>query len=524
MSGETPHPPRDRSAPSPQGGEGRGEGQTIALSLIAHTNVGKTTLARTLLDRDVGEVRDEPHVTGSAERYTMIETAQGDVLELWDTPGFGDSARLARRLASMDRPIAGLLAMTWDRFRDRALWSSQQAVANVREEADVVLYLVNASESPGDAGYVEPELRILEWIGKPVIALLNQTGPPRTGEIEAADIARWQNALREHACIKGVLSLDAFARCWVQEGVLLREVAHVLPQEKLPAFARLAAAWQAERNARFTQSMSAIAAPIAQAACDRVTLPDEGFRGAAVDLGRLIGVTRSRPSRARTRAVRELSRHLDDAIRGSTDRLIEIHHLGGRAADEVLARLADDVTTDAPWSERKAAMVGGFVSGALTGLAADLAVGGLTFGAGLLAGGIVGAMGGAGIARGVNLVRGRKESVARWSDELLVSLMPGAVLRYLMVAHYGRGRGDFAASEHPAFWRDAVNAAVERQGGIADIVALRGARPCDSQAIQRALADKLEAIALDVLATLYPAADVSALRIESRSADNGRPA
>jgi len=136
--------------------------QTIALSLIAHTNVGKTTLARTLLARDIGEVRDAPHVTGSAERYTMIESTHGDVLALWDTPGFGDSARLARRLADLDHPIVSLLAMTWDRWRDRALWSSQQAVRNVRDEADVVLYLVNASESPVDAGYVAPELTILE--------------------------------------------------------------------------------------------------------------------------------------------------------------------------------------------------------------------------------------------------------------------------------------------------------------------------------------------------------------------------
>ena len=30
----------------------------VSLSLISHTNVGKTTLARTLLRRDVGEVRD----------------------------------------------------------------------------------------------------------------------------------------------------------------------------------------------------------------------------------------------------------------------------------------------------------------------------------------------------------------------------------------------------------------------------------------------------------------------------------
>ena len=84
--------------------------QRIALSLVSHTNVGKTTLARTLLGRDVGTVRDEPHVTEAAERFSMVETPQGDVLELWDTPGFGDSARLARRLAQGANPIGWFLS------------------------------------------------------------------------------------------------------------------------------------------------------------------------------------------------------------------------------------------------------------------------------------------------------------------------------------------------------------------------------------------------------------------------------
>jgi len=54
----------------------------IALSLISHTNVGKTALARTLLGRDVGEVRDEAHVTATADRYPMVESQAGDVLAL----------------------------------------------------------------------------------------------------------------------------------------------------------------------------------------------------------------------------------------------------------------------------------------------------------------------------------------------------------------------------------------------------------------------------------------------------------
>ena len=44
---------------------------TVALSLISHTNVGKTTLLRTLLRRDVGDVADRAHVTELAESHVL---------------------------------------------------------------------------------------------------------------------------------------------------------------------------------------------------------------------------------------------------------------------------------------------------------------------------------------------------------------------------------------------------------------------------------------------------------------------
>jgi len=41
----------------------------------------------------------------------------------------------------------------------------------------------------------------------------------------------------------------------------------------------------------------------------------------------------------------------------------------------------------------------------------------------------------------------------------------GAVLRYLAVAHFGRGRGNYVASEAPAFWQAEVEEALRTQGG-----------------------------------------------------------
>ena len=132
-------------------------------------------------------MRDQPHVTEIAESHVLLETPQGDVLRLWDTPGFGDSVRLVKRLMLADNPIGWMLRELWDRFRDRPFWCSQQAMRAARESTDVVLYLANAAEDPRDAAYVTAEMQILRWIGKPVLALLNQMGPPKPATQEHAE-------------------------------------------------------------------------------------------------------------------------------------------------------------------------------------------------------------------------------------------------------------------------------------------------------------------------------------------------
>jgi hypothetical protein len=482
------------------------DARTIDLSLISHTNVGKTTLARTLLGRNVGEVRDAPHVTEAAEAHAMIEAPGGDVVRLWDTPGLGDSARLAQRLRRSGNPIGWFLSEAWDRWRDRPFWSSQQAIRNVRDHADVVLYLVNAAEDPADAGYVGPEMQILEWIGKPAIVLLNQLGEPRPRELEEAEEERWRAHVARHGVVRGVLTLDAFARCWVQEMALARAVGAVLPEAKREAFTRLAAAWQARRMEDFGASMDALAAQLARAACDRAALDEQGVRAQLREIGTALGIAPAGEAAPKERAMNRLAERLDADIRATTDRLIEIHRLEGRASAEILARLAGDFAVDERLSEGKAAMLGGLVSGALTGLAADLASGGLTFGAGLLTGGLLGALGAAGLARGYNLVRGTTESAVRWSDEFLDAFFGSALLRYLAVAHYGRGRGEWARSEHPPFWKEEVAAVVApRRAALAAIWARRSG-DCDAPKLAAALRDELAGAALSLLERLYPGA------------------
>ena len=88
------------STPPGAGRPDRARLRTSCSRSISHTNVGKTTLARTLLRRDVGEVLDQAHVTDATERFVLHE-ADGASLVLSDNPGFGDSVRL---LAPAARP------------------------------------------------------------------------------------------------------------------------------------------------------------------------------------------------------------------------------------------------------------------------------------------------------------------------------------------------------------------------------------------------------------------------------------
>ncbi len=484
------------------------EPQTIALSLVSHTNVGKTTLARTLLRRDIGEVRDEAHVTLSAERHCLIESSLGDQLQLWDTPGFGDSVRLARRLAQAGNPIGWFLGEVWDRFSNRAFWSGQRAIRNIFEQADVVLYLVNAAETPDDSGHIDSEMQVLQLLKKPVVVLLNQMGQPQSPAETAAEVQRWRERLGASGCVRTVLALDAFARCWVQEGTLLRAIAPLLPPQRQDAFQRLCVAWDARGQTTWKAAMQVLAQRLARAALDREVARGPNWTDRIKDLGVSLGLRREGSETAREQAMRKLALRLEADVRTSTDQLIQLHGLGGHATESVLNRLAENYAVREPASEGKAAVLGGLVTGALAGLKADIVTGGLTLGGGMLTGGVLGALGAAGLARGYNLVRGVETPTLAWTDEVMDDITGSALLTYLAVAHFGRGRGDWSASEHPAFWLDLVDAVVAEHGeALHELWAQRdgGAEmPARLQNMTQALQALLLDVSGELLQRLYP--------------------
>lgn len=473
----------------------------IQFALISHTNNGKTTLARTLVGVDVGEVRDAAHVTVFAESHPLLTTDAADTLHLWDTPGFGDSVRLLKRLAMSGNPIGWFLREVIDRYRDRPFWLSQQALRTARDNADVVLYLVNSSENPDDAGYLPSEMKILEWLGKPVVVLLNQLGPPRPASDEQAEQARWKQHLDQFPIVRDVLAMDAFARCWVHERVFYEAVGKLVDESKRAGYARLFAAWEANNLNRFHEAMRLTAAQLATAAQDSQPVEEEE-KSLVRSAMKAVGLAKTDRQR-QEKAMAQLVERLNINITATTTQLLKLHQLDPSSAAKVNARVRENFSIRAPVDKAQAGLLGAVVSGAATGLSADLMAGGLTFGAGALLGGIVGALTMAGAAWGFNTTTDRNRTTMQFTDEFLRSLMVTSVLRYLAVAHFGRGRGNFVESEAPPFWQAEVERAVaEHADSAAPWQSLRDAG--DTTAARARLAEAVLAVTSSTLGRLYP--------------------
>jgi len=481
-------------------------GPSITLSLISHTNVGKTTLARTLLRQDVGEVLDQAHVTEASAAYTLLE-APAATLRLWDTPGFGNTHRLMARLRREREPLGWLLHQVWDRVVDRPLYCSQRAVRNIKEEADVVLYLVNASEEPEEAGYVAPELEILTWMDRPVLLLLNQVG-----DDGAELVSRWSRFVERWPVVRDVLSLDAFSRCWTEEGALLQRIVVLLDGDDREIMDGLAAAWIERNLAVFRSCCARMAHYLAGIAVDReVARPgsgddtdDSGVMEWLTDLARLV-----KQPVDKKRSMAALTRRLDAATGELMNGLIAAHGLDGKSGEIIERRVQDyQIKGATAFTERSGAVTGAVVSGALGGLAADVLSGGLSLGGGMIAGGILGALGGSALVRGYRWIGGAEEPRVTWTPEFLDQLVRQVMLRYLAVAHFGRGRGAYEDLERPAHWSASLeNALASKRPGLHESWrAAETATPETADRIGASLERTIDETLRQVLRDAYPEA------------------
>ncbi|MGY4830918.1 DUF3482 domain-containing protein [Sphaerotilaceae bacterium SBD11-9] len=216
------------------------------------------------------------------------------------------------------------------------------------------------------------------------------------------------------------LPLRRLADAWLAEGRLWDALRQLLDGDA--RVQRLAAAWASRQQKLRDAGIDEIAQTLARVAAARVPI---------AETGRLLGGARTEAEAAREAARGALLAALDEELTAHRMRLLA---LLGREAD------AADAAAEAPGVpgaevalrkrvvEGRAAVMGGLLSGAAAGLKADVLSGGLTMGAGALAGGLLGALGAAGAARGLNVLRGTDRSHATW-DEVALQAITVALLQ-----------------------------------------------------------------------------------------------
>ncbi len=437
----------------------------VAIFLVAHTNVGKTTLLRTLLGQDVGEIEDAPDVTQAVTAYDLVVDPAVGALRLWDTPGFGDSFRLARRLRQQPRWIAWAVREIWDRAFNKKLWQHQRLAFDLRARASVVLYPVNLQERPVDAVYVAPELEVLAWVGKPVLAILNQGGGQDGRASDAGRVQEWRSHLSGFPVVRGVSNLDAYTRCWLQELSLYQDIGQVLPENERDAYRKLATALGQTYADRFDDSVAAISDYLMRLARDTVELEAGWFDGMKDVWGSLrksIPWGKSWDMTPFESAMQGLAQRYAEGTKAVADKLIAINRLDGESTAEIMQLANAKLVTDKPVDSESTAVLAGVISGILTGLGADLLAGGLTLGTGALVGGVLGATGAAALAKGYNVHAHKDKKVVRWSPDSLTEAFGKSVMLYLAIAHFGRGQGQWRRKEDPQTWSASVNQTLAR--------------------------------------------------------------
>ncbi|WP_246480439.1 DUF3482 domain-containing protein [Inhella gelatinilytica] len=478
--------------------------KSIHIFVAAHTNVGKTALLRTILGKDVGVVEDAPDITSATASHSLVADADGSALLIWDSPGFGDSFRLARRFRLRYRWLTWLVREVWDRRVQPSLWRSQRLVLDLQKQADIVLYPVNLLERPAEAVYVAPELEVLGWTGKPVVVILNQSGS-RGDAISR--IAEWREFLGGFPAVRSVIDLDAFTRCWLQELKLFEEIGRLLPDTSHQSYQRLAKVLTSEHLKRFDESIAAIVDHLMQTAGDRAELDTAWFSGVAeaIDLVRnKLPWGKSKEQRPQERAMEDLAQRLATRVSDLANRLVAINRLNGVTSADVLRVAATHMRVDGPLNASTVSLVGSVVSGVLTGLSADLISGGLTLGTGALVGGVMGALGGAVIAQGYNVLTSKDKKVIRWSPKSIFDALDNSILLYLSVAHFGRGQGDWRKKDAPSQWSSAVLHARGRYQYRLDQLCSADGLMANAQRDRREYTLVVRGLLQEVLIHLYP--------------------
>lgn len=347
--------------------------QLLRLAVVGHTNTGKTSLLRTLLeDRSFGEIQNAPGTTRHVEGV-RIQVNPQSAIELFDTPGLEDGIGLYDYLEQ----LAQFHQKRWEGPESiEAFLDSPESKGRFEQEARVLRQLLVS-----DAGlYVvdirdpilakhKDELAILARCGKPLIAILNF--------IHSEDnyLAQWRDTLARLGLHMSI-EFDTVAPAIDGKAQLYQKLALVLDQHS-QALEQLAQNIRQQRELRKQMALHLLADMLMDVAAFKVS------------------------SQTESEALQRQWHHVQNQVRGRENQFIQdlLKHYRFSAADYPEQSLpiegerwGMDLFNPDALVDMGIHVGKGFAAGAMAGAAVDVFTGGLSLGAAALLGGVVGSV------------------------------------------------------------------------------------------------------------------------------------
>ncbi|HSC85566.1 MAG TPA: DUF3482 domain-containing protein [Pseudomonas sp.] len=342
----------------------------LKLAVVGHTNVGKTSLLRTLTrDAGFGEVSHRPSTTRHVEG-ARLSVAGEALLELYDTPGLEDAIALLDYLERLQRPGERLdgparLARFLDSAEARQRFEQEAKVLRQLLASDAGLYVIDARE-PVLAKYRD-ELAVLAGAGKPLLPVLNFGNHAQQREGD------WRDALARLG-LHALVVFDTVAPPLDGERRLYESLALLLEPARAP-LERLLADHDTQIAARHAAGSRLIAELLIDCAACRRSVASQ-----------------TQIAQGEISALHQAIRQREQACVEALLRLYAFRRDDASAADLPLldGRWGDDLFNPETLRQIGVSLGSGIAAGAAAGAGIDLLVGGLSLGAATLIGALAG--------------------------------------------------------------------------------------------------------------------------------------
>jgi GTPase SAR1 family protein len=348
----------------------------LKISVIGHTNTGKTSLLRTLTrNARFGQVSGRPGTTRHVEVARLLVDGRA-LLELYDTPGIEESIDLLTLLdeQSSAAPVHAA-AREEGPTRVRRFLDSEPARGRFEQEAkvlrqllrsDAAFYVIDARD-PVLAKHRD-ELEIFRLCGVPLLPLLNFVTDSRNNE------RKWREALAALG-LHAIVRFDTVAPAQDGEKLLYTKLASLLDSHS-EALQKLISSHEDDARRRHLSAMQLIAGLLIETAAMKLTVSANdaaAFKQALNNLNQRVSAREQ-----------QCVEHLLSLYRFYPDD-VEI-----AALPLVDGRWEQNVFDPVVLQQLGIRVGGGAAAGAAAGLGIDLLVGGITLGAAAATGALLG--------------------------------------------------------------------------------------------------------------------------------------